>query len=110
RYTLYGNANLDDRVDAADLNKVLINYGEILADPGDIMPWFLGNFNYDDRVDAADLNRVLVNWATLEADVGLGGSPVPLGAAGGSAPMPEPATLALLALGAGAMFRRRRTR
>ncbi|MFO8013290.1 MAG: hypothetical protein R6X20_08300, partial [Phycisphaerae bacterium] len=58
RYTLYGNANLDDRVDAADLNKVLINYGEILADPGDIMPWFLGNFNYDDRVDAADLNRV----------------------------------------------------
>jgi hypothetical protein len=105
RYTFYGNANLDDRVDAADLSKLLGNFGTILPNPDDIMGWFLGNFNYDDRVDAADLSKLLGNWGEIEGAGGLSDGPAPVG---GGVPTPEPATLALLALGAGAMLARRR--
>jgi len=104
RYTFYGNANLDDRVDAADLSKLLGHFGEVAADPTDVMPWYLGNFNYDDRVDAADLSKLLGNFGSIETG-GTGEAPAGLG---GMALAPEPATLALLALGAGAMLARRR--
>jgi autotransporter-associated beta strand protein len=105
RYTFYGNANLDDRVDAADLSKLLGNFGTVPGSPADVMPWFLGNFNYDDRVDAADLSKLLGNWGEIEGAGGLGEGPAPVG---GGVPTPEPATPALLALGAGAMLGRRR--
>ena len=104
RYTFYGNANLDDRVDAADLSKLLGNFGEVKADPEDVMAWFLGNFNYDDRVDAADLSKLLGNFGRIETG-GTGEAPVGLG--GGMALAPEPATLALAALGVAAMLARR---
>jgi hypothetical protein len=67
RYTFYGNANLDDRVDSADMSKLLGNYGETMPNPDDIMPWWLGNFNYDDRVDSADLSKLLGNWGKTES-------------------------------------------
>jgi len=106
RYTFYGNANLDDRVDAADLSKLLGNFGNIEANPADVMAWFLGNFNYDDRVDAADLSKLLGNFGNIET----GGTGEPPAGLGGMALAPEPATLALVALGVGAVLvRRRRT-
>jgi len=125
RYTFYGNANLDDRVDAADMSQLLGHFGTAEANPDDVMPWFLGNCNYDDRVDAADLSKLLGNWGSVE-EAPTGSSPDPLmpddpvvavdtaavddGAAlrvpVGSV-LPEPATLLLAAAGALAVLARR---
>ncbi|MFO8015126.1 MAG: PEP-CTERM sorting domain-containing protein [Phycisphaerae bacterium] len=120
-YTFYGNANLDDRVDASDLNSVLVHFGDVAAAPADVMPWFFGNFNYDDRVDAADLNRVLVNWGRIQAGQE-GTAPDPLMPEEPDEPLevsdsslsvptvvvPEPASLLLAAGGALAVLARRR--
>jgi autotransporter-associated beta strand protein len=88
-----GDANLDGTVNAADLNKVLANWGKTNQ------TWTSGDFNYDGVVNAADLNKVLANWGkTLPAglDSSLGGL---AGAAGPCSAVPEPGTLALLAAG-----------
>jgi hypothetical protein len=121
RYTFYGNTNLDDRVDAADLSKLLGEFGTIAPTPDEVMPWFAGNFNYDDRVDAADLSKLLGNWGNVEPGAG-GGALEPLMSEAPPEPLeapaealfvsmalvPEPATLLLAASGALAVLARRR--
>jgi len=57
-------------------------------------------------VDAADLSKLLGNFGNIET----GGTGEPPAGLGGMALAPEPATLALVALGVGAVLvRRRRT-
>ena len=88
-----GDANLDGRVDINDLTIVLAHYNQ------SGMTWSQGDFNGDGRVDINDLTIVLANYNQTS------------GAAAGIAPVPEPATLALLAaalLGAAVFARRKR--
>ena len=56
--TAMGDANLDGRVDAADLNQVGIHWRQ--SDPG--LGWAQGNFNCDGRIDASDLNVLGIKW------------------------------------------------
>ncbi len=77
--TFYGDANVDGRVDAADLNAVGLNWRD------DISGWANGDFNGDNTVDAADLNVLGLNWQ----------SGVPVAAS----PIPEPASMGLLLFG-----------
>ena len=51
-----GDANLDGRVDSADLNSVGISWQM------DVTSWGQGDFNADGRVNAIDLNDVGRNW------------------------------------------------
>ena len=55
-----GDANLDGRVDAADLNRVGLHW----LQAGDNLGWDMGNLNCDNIIDAADLNVVGLNWLT----------------------------------------------
>ncbi len=91
---LPGDANGNGFVDDVDLAILLGNWEQ---DPVIISTWTLGNFTEaslgDTDVDDSDLAVLLGNWT----------GPPPAGAA-----VPEPATLALLALGALAAIRRRR--
>ena len=51
-----GDANRDDRVDAADLNIIGLNWR------GTEKTWVKGDFTGDGLVDAADLNVLALNW------------------------------------------------
>jgi nicotinamidase-related amidase len=79
--TLFGDANLDGKVDINDLTVVLTNYGEVG------MSWSQGDFNGDGRVDINDLTTVLTNYGQTYS------------AAMGIKAVPEPGTLALFAAG-----------
>lgn len=54
--TVFGDVNLDGKVDTTDLNRVGLHWRQ------NNTGWASGDFNGDGRTDAADLNRVGVNW------------------------------------------------
>ena len=80
-----GDANLDGTVNGVDLDAVLSNYNKTG------MTWAQGDFNGDGVVNGVDLDIVLSNYNKTAG--------VPSMAA-----VPEPSTLAMLALGAIAML------
>jgi hypothetical protein len=95
---LPGDASLDGFVDGADYTLWADHY--LMAGQG----WGEGNFNGDAAVDGADY--------TIWADFYTGGSSPNPGTSGfgglGGSTVPEPAGLALMALGGAALLRRRR--
>ena len=93
RYTKSGDANLDGKVDFADLVKVAQNYGA----PG-AGAWSRGDFTYDGIVNFSDLVTIAQNYnAVLPADPLLSFSPT-FSADLQAASVPEPSLLNLLVL------------
>jgi T5SS/PEP-CTERM-associated repeat protein len=68
RYTAFGDANLDARVDFLDLVRLAQNYNTF----GGNGVWSDGDFNYDGNVDFNDLVKLAQNYNTA-----LSGEPVP---------------------------------
>jgi hypothetical protein len=60
--TSLGDANLDGKIDAMDLNQVGINWRRM-----DGAGWEAGDFTGDGTVDAMDLNLIGINWRRGEA-------------------------------------------
>ena len=56
--TFMGDANLDGRVDASDLNAVGLHWQQT----GGCLRWEQGNFDGNDLLDAGDLNAIGINW------------------------------------------------
>ena len=85
-----GDANLDGKVDAGDLNDLGLNWR------GNAGSFAGGDFNGDGSVNAADLNTLALSWQEGVA------------VAAAAEAVPEPSTVLLLILAATAIFARRR--
>jgi hypothetical protein len=72
---LWGDSNLDLKVDAMDLNNMAVNW------QGSPNSWMGGDFDGSGSVDAGDLNLLALNWQKSSA------------AADGAQTVPEPAAL-----------------
>jgi hypothetical protein len=90
-----GDASGDNRIDSADLSAL----GAGWLQTGGTFNWLEGDFNGDGQVDGTDLALLGANWMWEGAWPG----PAPA-----DVPIPEPATLVLLALGGLALLRGRR--
>jgi autotransporter-associated beta strand protein len=109
KYTLYGDNNLDGSVTAADFQDFLNGF----ANAGST--WFQGDYTYDGKVDLGNdfnlfLRAYLNTGGSLGAlvDVVQTSSLSNVQKASLLSVIPEPSTITMLAIGAGAMAARRR--
>jgi len=112
RYTYYGDTNLDGKVDGSDYSRVDAAYLADRVNPTAMTGWYNGDFNYDGTVDGSDYtlmdNAFNTQGAQLAASIDNPGAQATDLVAAGAAAVPEPSSLLLLAVGAGALGRRRR--
>jgi hypothetical protein len=98
RLTRYGDANLDGTVNLQDFNRLAANFGAANSF------WHRGDFNYDGTVNLQDFNLLAANFGLQAA----GPTVTPEDWARLGAAIPEPASVALLGIGAVALLARRR--
>lgn len=95
-----GDATLDGKVDALDLNLLAAHWQQPAA-----AVWSCGDFTGDGKVDALDLNVLAANW---QFGVGGGVSGVANFTQINPLTIPEPASTAIFAFGAALLLKRRK--
>jgi fibronectin-binding autotransporter adhesin len=102
KYTYYGDANLDGKIDGSDYSR--IDNGFLLHLTG----WYNGDFNYDGVINGSDYtlmdNAFNQQGAALSAEVASSTAQVAQ-----TASVPEPESLGLIAVAAAASLKRRRS-
>ena len=111
KYTLLGDANLSGVVDGTDFGIVAANFNK------GVTGWDQGDFNYDNTVDGTDFGDLAANFNKGASGASVGGSALTdpalvafAEAHGLMADVPEPTSIAGIALGAGLLLGRRRAK
>ena len=108
RFTYYGDANLDGKVDGADYARIDAGFLS-QSTTTKLTGWYNGDFNYDGKVDASDYTLIDNAFNTQAAPVGGSIVATSTGEVAPAAAVPEPVTASLLGLAAvGFVARRRR--
>jgi autotransporter-associated beta strand protein len=103
KYTYYGDANLDGKVDGSDYS--MIDNGYLMQLTG----WQNGDFNYDGVINGSDYTLIDNAYNTQGAQLAAETASATAQFAGGTAAVPEPSVLGLIGFGlAGLLGRRRR--
>ncbi len=101
-YTVFGDANVDGKVNALDFNAVATNFGTTSG-----ALWYRGDFNYDGQVNTLDFTTLAQNFGQV--------APTPTAAPDLQAPalgslVPEPTSMGVIGSAIGWMLSRRRRR
>jgi hypothetical protein len=123
KYTYYGDANLDGKVDGTDYSLIDASYlsedfvNGVATNP--ISGWYNGDFNYDGVVDGSDYtlidnafnsqSNLVVNASEIAAPTAEIATPG-IAVAPGISAVPEPASLGLPGMTAAGLLGRRRRR
>jgi hypothetical protein len=91
KYTYYGDADLSGTVTSTDFNALVAGYGKTTG-----AIWSEGDFDYDGKVNSRDFNYLAGNFGAT-----------PISSASLGSVVPEPASAAILVLGALVARRRR---
>ena len=116
KYTYYGDANLDGKVDGSDYSRIdaaaIADAAYYTANPTGTSPpatgWYNGDFNYDGYVNGSDYTLIDNAYNTQGAAISSEVAGTTAEIAGVTASVPEPASVALLACGSVCLLRRRR--
>jgi len=112
KYTYYGDANLDGKVDGSDYSRIDSTYVSenfVHGTPTNpISGWFNGDFNYDGVVNGSDYTLIDNAFNSQGAQLSSAIATAQIAGAGGSA-VPEPASLGLLGLGAVGLLGRKKS-
>jgi autotransporter-associated beta strand protein len=120
KYTYYGDANLDGKVDGTDYSRIDAAYAADKTTPGTLTGWYNGDFNYDGVIDGSDYTLIdnaynsqgtqftaqiasAIAVATAEIANATPGATV-----GTATAVPEPATLGLIGFTVFGLLGRRR--
>jgi autotransporter-associated beta strand protein len=110
KYTYYGDANLDGKVDGSDYSVIDNSFLMEQNGSGPITGWQNGDFNYDGVVDGSDYT-LIDNAFNMQGAAFTGLiSASPTAQIDGSSAVPEPASLGLIGLMACGMLGRRRAK
>jgi hypothetical protein len=109
-YTLYGDVNLDGNVNGSDFGVLASNFGKNVTGG-----WEQGDFNYDGKVNATDFGLLASNFGKTASGTAISLPASQWGALDSFATannllaeVPEPSSIAILAVGAATLLRRRR--
>ena len=115
KYTYYGDANLDGKVDGSDYSRIDAAYiTQSSASP--LTGWYNGDFNYDGVVNGSDYtlidNAFNTQGAVLAASIASPDASPTTQIAGitEASAVPEPTTISLLIFGSAGLLGRRRRR
>ena len=103
-YTYAGDTNLDGQINGDDYFRVDSGF----ASAGALSGYENGDLNYDGRIDADDYFIIDSNYGNQT--LGVFPNAAPLGELAGVSAVPEPASLAGLAVAGAVAFARRRRR
>ena len=102
KYTYFGDANLDGKVDGSDYS--LVDSGYLLHATG----WYNGDFNYDGTINGSDYTLIDNAFNRQGTSLAAVIAASPTAQLSGSSQVPEPTALCILAVAGGILSRRRR--